>query len=265
MIDDSLDSISVRKQCKLLGINRSNVYYQYKKTNDTELANLIHDIWVEMPYYGYRRITYQLKRDGYQVNHKRVARVMRESKIKAIYPKERFNKNNTNHKKYPYLLNGLKIEKPNQVWGSDITYIKLPDGFVYLIGLIDWSSRFIVAWKISNTLDAGFCLDTLKDAFKVSKPEILNTDQGVQFTSIGWIEFVENNGVKVSMDGKGRWADNVIIERFWRTLKYEHVYLHGFNSLLEANKSIGEFIEIYNNKRLHSSLNYRTPSEIYNA
>jgi putative transposase len=265
MVDKENNGLSVRKQCDLLGIARSNLYYHHAPTVDeTILANEIHEIWLAMPYYGYRRITAELCRRGYGINHKKVLSMMQEMRIKALYPKHRTTIINAAHKKYPYLLHDIKIERPNQVWATDITYIKMPEGFMYLIGIIDVFSRFLVAWSFSNTMEAEFCKAALDKAICTGNiPEILNTDQGCQFTSVAWIESVEGYGIKVSMDGKGRWADNIFIERFWRTLKHEHILLHGFENVKEARDSIGRYIETYNYKRLHQSLGYQTPAEVY--
>jgi len=265
MINAEHEHMSVRRQCVALSISRSNVYYCVEPApNESILANEIHELWLNKPYYGYRRITADLQRRGHRINHKRILRMMRDMRIQALYPKPKTTIHNAEHKKYPYLLRGLEITKPNHVWQTDITYIRLHSGFVYLIGFIDVYSRFIVAWSLSNTLEADFCLKTLDNALlDGKKPEILNTDQGVQFTSYAWISRVEKNDIKVSMDGIGRWADNIFIERFWRTLKHEHILLHAFESVKEARNSIGQFIDIYNNKRLHQSLGYKTPAEIY--
>ncbi len=218
-----------------------------------------------MPYYGYRRITAELRRMNYDINHKRVLRIMQESKIQAIYPRPNTRMRNKNHKVYPYLLKGLIINRPNQVWATDITYIKTKNGWMYLTAIIDLYSRYIVAWRLSNTLDTDFCLSMLEEALINRKPEILNTDQGSQFTSEAWISTVEGNDIKVSMDGKGRWADNVIIERFWRTVKYENILIHIYDSVLELKSSIDMYIHDYNNKRLHQSLGYKTPLEVYSG
>lgn len=264
MLDKAHQFLSIRQQCTLLDVWRSNVYYQRVDAPDESLlANEIHDLWLEMPVYGYRRITAALRRNGHKINQKKVLRIMREMRLQAIYPKPSTTRRNKEHKIYGYLLRGLKISHPNHVWATDITYIKMPGGFMYLIAIIDIYSRFIVAWCLSNTLDTQFCEDVLNDAFRRGKPEILNTDQGCQFTSLVWISMVEGNSVKVSMDGRGRWADNVFIERFWRTLKHEHVLIHAFETVFELKGSLGQFIDTYNHKRLHQSLGYKTPAEVY--
>lgn len=247
-----------------MGISRSAVYYKKRiKENDAIFANIISELWLQMPMYGYRKITAELKRHDYDINHKRVLRLMREAKIQAMYPRPNTSIRHEKHKIYPYLLHGLVIDHPNQVWATDITYIKTSNGWMYLAALIDLYSRRIMAWRLSNTMEAAFCIDMLEDALRIGKPEILNTDQGAQYTGALWIKMVEDNKIMVSMDGKGRWADNVIIERFWRTLKHEHVLLHVFDTVAELKSSIASFIYVYNNKRLHQSLGYNTPAEIY--
>jgi putative transposase len=188
---------------------------------------------------------------------------MREMNIEALYPKPRTSVKASGHKIYPYLLKDLTIDRPNQVWTTDITYLKMPFGFAYLVALIDVYSRFIVAWRVSNTMDTHFCLEMLEKGLIMAIPEILNTDQGSQFTSEAWIKAVQNAGIRVSMDGKGRWADNITIERFWRTLKHEHFLLHSFDNLVQVRESIADFIKLYNYRRLHQSLGYQTPAEVY--
>ncbi len=264
MINDKHASLSVRKQSNLLSINRSNLYYKHDTIFDeSTLANEIHDIWLGAPYYGYRRITAMLKRRLHTINHKRVLRIMKAIGVQALYPRPRTSIPSKEHKKYPYLLRDLVIDRPNQVWKTDITYIKAIGGWMYLIAIIDVYSRYIIEWRLSNTMDTTFCLDMLQCALLKAKPDILNTDQGSQFTSDEWIKCVENNGVKVSMDGVGRWADNIYIERFWRTIKHEHLVWFTFDSVKDLKKSIAEFIRKYNDERLHQSLKYNTPVEVY--
>lgn len=264
MLDKEHTSLSIREQCSLLSLCRSNVYYQSITAHDESiLANEIHELWLEMPFYGYRRITAQLQKRSYKINHKKVLRIMREMSLKALYPKPKTSLHTSGHKVYPYLLRELPIVRSDQAWCTDITYIKMHNGFMYLVAIMDIYSRFILSWRLSNTLDTQFCLDMLGQALVQGKPEIVNTDQGCQFTSIAWISMVEVNGIKVSMDGRGRWVDNVYIERFWRTLKHEHVLLHSYATVSEARNSIGKFIDLYNHKRLHQSLGYKTPSEAY--
>ena len=264
MINQKHDLLSIRRQCNILGIWRSNVYYNAHQSNvESTLANEIRDLWVEMPIYGYRRITAELHRKGYDVNHEHVLRLMRDMHIQALYPKPKTSVRNTAHKIYPYLLRDLSITKPNHAWATDITYIKMSQGFVYLTSLIDLHSRFIIGWGLSNTLDETFCEEALSRAFQYGKPEIINSDQGSQFTSEAWTSYLIKNNIKISMDGKGRWADNIIIERFWRTLKHEHILLYAFESIKEIKESVGKFINMYNFKRLHQALGYKTPAEVY--
>ena len=256
--------ISKRQICTLLNVNRSSLYNKLTpKQGDTTFMNEIHKLWIKIPFYGYRRITAQLRRNGYKVNHKRVIRLMKEMNLKALYPKKKKYNLKNDRSVHPYLLRGLSIDHPNHVWATDITYIRLPQGFVYLICLIDVYSRFIVAWELSNSLDNKFCLRVLDKGLLIAKPEIVNTDQGVQFTSFEWLELLKKNNIKISMDGVGRCLDNIFIERFWRTLKYENLALMPYESMIHARIKITNFIKFYNNERLHSSLEYQTPAEAY--
>ena len=263
---DAENGLSVRTQCELVQVQRSGYYYQSKKQcgEDGKIMNEIYEIWLARPDYGYRRITRQLREEGHKVNRKRgVYRLLRQMNLQAIYPKPRLSTANQEHKTYPYLLEGLKIDRPNQVWMTDITYIPLPRGFVYLVAIIDVYSRYVVAWELSNSLDTDFCLAMLEKALQKNKPEILNSDQGCQFTSQAWIEAVEKEGIQISMDGKGRCLDNVYIERFWRSLKYEDLYVNPPQTVTEARQIIATYIEFYNHKRFHQSLNYQVPAALY--
>ncbi len=247
-----------------MDIARSTVYYEARiDEGDALFANLISEVWLEFPTYGYRKITHELQRRNYDINHKRVLRLMQEANIQAMYPRPNTSVQNKQHKIYPYLLYELVINRPDQVWATDITYIKTTTGWMYLVAIIDLCSRKIISWRLSNTLEVAFCLEMLEEALRHGKPEILNTDQGSQYTCEQWIKMVQDNGIRVSMDGKGRWADNIIIERFWRTLKHEHILLYVFDTVQDLKKSIASFIYIYNNKRLHQNLGYKTPAEIY--
>jgi len=266
MIKQDHTQLSVRSQCQLLDLYRSTVYYQpTPKMDDPIVMNTIHELWLKHPYYGYRRITQQLKRDGHDINYKRIRRLMRTMNLQAIYPKKKLSQPNKEHHIYPYLLKDLAITEPNQVWASDITYIKLPHGFVYLVCLIDLYSRYIVSWELSNCLSTDFCISMFERAVKTTTPEIINTDQGAQFTSQAWIDSLTKKEIKVSMDGAGRCMDNIHIERFWRTLKYEDINLMVYETVSEAYHGIKKFIDFYNNERLHSSLKYRPPFELYNT
>lgn len=257
--------LTVKRKCELLKIARSTVYYCPKtgQNDDALLLNEIRDIYRDQPFYGYRRINVELRRRGFVVNHKKVQRILSSAGIQALYPTKKTTISNPLHKKYPYLLKGLKIEYPNQVWQVDITYIKIQQGFVYLVCLIDLFSRKIMGWDLSTFLDTAAPLRALQMALRHATPLIINSDQGCQFTSETWIKTITQHEIFVSMDGKGRWADNVFVERLWRTIKYELVYLHSFETVSQARTIIHNFIDFYNKKRFHQALNYHTPDAIY--
>ena len=256
--------LSVRDQCALLCCNRSSFYYApVECAGDTELLNEISEVWHEIPVYGYRRLWAALRRKGHEINQKRVQRLMREAGLMAIYQRPKTSILNPEHKVYPYLLRGLPIVSPNQVWATDLTYIKMSKGFMYLMAIMDVYSRKVLTWDLGNSMDLSFCLGILERALRQAKPGIMNTDQGSQYTSLQWINMVEGAGGQVSMDGIGRWADNIPIERFWRTIKWEHLFLRGFETPRDVKNSLTEFIEFYNTRRLHQALNYNTPDEIY--
>lgn len=219
--------------------------------------------YMEHPFYGVRRMTEVIRKSGTMVNHKRIARLMRQMGIVAIHPKRNLSKANQEHKKYPYLLKDLAIVKPDQVWCSDITYIPMQRGFLYLVAVMDWFSRYVLSWRLSNTLSTDFCIEALNQAFGVSSPEIFNTDQGCQFTSSAFTGRLESAGIAISMDGKGRAFDNIFIERFWRSLKYEEVYLREYQTVIEAKTRIDTYINFYNRQRPHQSLEYLTPENLY--
>lgn len=265
MIEHDGDAIDMKKKCELLGVARSTMYYQSKPTkNDVMVVlNEIRDIYQEKPFYGYRRITVELRKRGFEVNHKKVQRLLALARIKAIYPTKKTTIRDLQHKVYLYLLRELKIDRPDQVWQVDITYIKIRHGFVYLVCLIDVFSRKIMGWDVSTFLDTSSCLKALNNALEYGKPEIINSDQGCQFTSVVWTETLKQHNVFISMDGKGRWADNVYVERLWRTIKYENVFLHSFDTVDQARVALHNFIDFYNQKRFHQSLNYHTPNVIY--
>jgi putative transposase len=257
----------VRRLCDLLHLNRSTLYYEEKppEIDEVDLLNAIRDVWVRRPFYGYRRITAQLRADGYSVNRKRVARLMREGGIQAIFPGPNTSRRNQLHKVHPYLLRDLKITHPNQAWMVDITYLRMQNGFMYLVALIDVHSRYVVGWALSNTLETTSCLDALKSALTIAKPDIINSDQGCQFTSEDWVDFLLENSIKISMTGKGRCHDNIYIERFWRSFKREEFYLNEYESVKELKRAIHAYIEFYNRKRFHQSLDYKTPADVYFA
>ena len=224
---------------------------------------LIDRQYLVTPFYGTRKVAAWLKSRGYIVNRKRVRRLMRLMGLKAIYRRPRTSRPAPGHKIYPYLLKGMKITRPNQVWAADITYIPMARGFLYLVAIIDWYSRYVLSWRLSNTLDADFCVEALKEALRKGKPEIFNTDQGAQFTSEAFTGLLEQHGVKISMDGKGSYNDNLFIERLWRTVKYEEVYLKAYQDGREARSSLGQYFHFYNNERPHQALDYRTPAELF--
>lgn len=267
MIESEHPQLSIRRQCELVGLNRSTFYYTSARESDLNLylMRLIDVQYTKAPFYGWRRMTAHLRRQGNEVNHKRVQRLMQKMGLQAIYPKRRTTITAQGHKVYPYLLRNLSITRPNQVWSSDITYIRMLHGFMYLVAVIDWHSRYVLAWQLSNTLDGLFCQDVLDLALAQGTPEIFNTDQGVQFTAEGFTSRLEGAGVRISMDGRGRALDNVFVERLWRTVKYEHVYLHEYTSVLELEKSLEQYFAFYNHERLHQSLSYQPPVEVHFA
>jgi len=225
--------------------------------------NLVDEQYTRTPFYGVPRMTAWLRRQGYGVNHKRIQRLMRLMGLEAIYPKPRLSIPSKEHKIYPYLLKGVSIDRPDQVWGADITYIRLAHGFMYLVAIMDWFSRYVLSWELSNTLETNFCLKALEGALMLSKPEIFNSDQGSQFTSLEFTGRLQTSGITISMDGRGRVFDNIFVERLWRSVKYEEVYLNHYQTVSEARLGLTEYFQFYNTERLHSSLEYRTPEEVY--
>ncbi len=268
MIDHNKDNLSLVRQCYLLSISRSNLYYKPKGESllNLKLMRLIDEQFLKTPCYGSRQMARHLNREGYCVGRHRVRRLMRLMGIEAIYQTPRTSDPHPAHKIYPYALRGLSITRPNHVWCTDITYIPMGRGFLYLVAIMDWASRKVLSWHLSNTMDTGFCIEALEEALeKYGAPEIFNTDQGSQFTSINFTNVLKEHGIQISMDGKGRWMDNVFIERLWRSMKYECVYLKQFSGGVEARKEIGEYLEFYNEERPHSTFNGHTPSEVYNG
>lgn len=257
--------ITITKQCQLLGLSRSSYYYEpYCESSwHLEIMRKIDEIFMAHPFYGKRRISAVLKAQGYNVGVDLARTLMKRMGIEAIYPKPNLSKPHPNHRVYPYLLRGVEISKQDQVWSTDITYLPMKNGFLYLTAVIDWYSRFVLAWRLSNSLDGGFCREVLREALTKGKPEVFNTDQGTQYTSLKFIEILENGGICISMDGRGRALDNVWIERLWRTVKQEEVYIHEYTDGAEAYKGLGQYFSFYNDKRPHSSLGYRTPAEVY--
>lgn len=264
-IDRNHKYIPLKRQAELLGVSRESLYYQKRAIDPVTLKimNRIDELFTKRPFYGSRRITKQLKREGFKVNRKKVQRLMRLMGIEAIYPKPNLSLNGKVHPTFPYLLKGLVIKRPNQVWGIDITYIRLEGGFVYLVAVIDWYSRFVVDWEISISLDREFVLEVLKRAFLKAKPEILNSDQGVQMTAEEHIDLLQSHEVKISMDHRGRCFDNIFTERLWRTVKYEEVYLKEYSSPKDVILNLREYFNFYNYERLHQSLEDKTPAEVY--
>jgi putative transposase len=268
MIDTNHPTLSIRRQCELLDLNRSTYYWQpaSESTLNLELMRLIDQEYTRAPFYGYRKMTARLNNEHqYAVNTKRVARLMRKMGLQALYPRPGTSIPDRQHKKYPYLLRGLDIDRPNQVWAADITYVPLPHGFMYLVAIMDWFSRFVLAWQLSNTLDGGFCLEALRRALRDGQPDIFNTDQGVQFTAYAFTDELEAANIRVSMDGRGRFFDNIFIERLWRTVKYEDIYLKGYETVPALAGGLGDYFQLYNFDRPHQSLGYRTPADVHFA
>ena len=261
----SQHALSITRQCQLLSLNRSTAYYQPKSVSAEELALMrrIDEMHLKRPFYGSRRLRDWLWEEGHEINRKCVQRLMRQMGITALYPKKGTSHPGKGHKIYPYLLKGLKIDRPNQVFCTDITYIPMAKGFVYLVAIMDWSSRKVLSWRLSNTMDTDFCIDALEEAIaRYGAPEIFNTDQGAQFTSSAFTGVLKAHDIQISMDGKGRWIDNVFIERLWRSVKYEEVYLHAYDSVNQARSRIGRYLEFYNSERKHQSLGM-TPDQAY--
>ena len=249
-------SLSLVKQCDTLALARSGLYYQPRPDSDADLKlmRLIDEIHLNRPFLGVRRITDALHALGHRVNRKRIQRLMRKMGIQAIYPRPNLSKRNTQHKVYPYLLRGLKIKRPNQVWATDITYIPMNKGFVYLTVIMDWYSRRILSWRLSNSLDSSFCVDALEEAlYRYGKPEIFNSDQGSQYTSDAFTDVLKAHDIRISMDGKGAWRDNVFVERLWRSVKYEEVYLNAYESMQHAKSRLSNWIDFYNRESKHQT------------
>ena len=246
-------------------MSRSSLYYEPggEASEDLRLMRLIDEQYTARPFYGSRRMTVWLNEQGEEVNRKRVQRLLRVMGLEAIYPKPRLSLAGKGHRIYPYLLRGVKVERRDQVWSTDITYVPMPSGFMYLAAVIDWYSRYVIGWRLSNTLDGSFCLEMLEDALRVGKPEVFNTDQGAQFTAAAFTGRLEAAGVAVSMDGRGRALDNVFVERLWRTVKYEDIYIRGYEAVPELHRGLGRYFGFYNDERPHQSLDYRTPAAVY--
>jgi putative transposase len=257
--------LSILDQCKLLGIPRSSYYYEPCREDAVNimLMRLIDEIYTIRPYYGSRRIAWELNKKGYAVGRDLVVTLMRRMGVQAIYAKPRLSDPHPNHKVYPYLLRNLTIDEKDLVWSMDITYIRMKHGFLYLTAIIDWYTRYILSWKLANSLDVGFCIEALVEALAIGKPLIFNTDQGSQFTSLEFTGILEQRGIKISMDGRGRALDNIFIERFWRSLKQEEVYLKDYQDGIEAYEGIEKYFTFYNEERPHMALNYKAPGLVY--
>lgn len=266
-MDRSGRDLSLRTQCDLLGVNRSGLYYEPVPVSDENLLymRLLDEQYTEDPTYGVLRMTAHLRRQGYPVNEKRVRRLLRIMGLEAVYQKPDTRRSNPEHSVYPYLLKGVEVTRSNQVWSTDITYIPMKKGFVYLMAVMDWYSRHVLDWEVSTTLEADFCIETVGRLLERQSCEIFNTDQGAQFTTPRFTQPLLARGVRVSMDGRGRAFDNIFIERLWRTVKYDYVYLHDIQTVSDLRVGLGDFFDRYNYKRLHQSLGYRTPAEVYQA
>lgn len=261
--------LSIKRQCELLGIPRASYYYTSKKVDDSCELEILKSILIHLekkPFYGYRKIAKALQKDGVDITRKQVRRIMKKMGLRAIYPKKNLSKPRKGHKIYPYLLRNKAIALPNQVWATDVTYIKVNGSFVYLVAVLDLYSRKVLSWRLSNTMDTHFCIEALEEAISLyGVPGIFNTDQGSQFTSDAFTSVLSKHGIQISMDGKGRALDNIYVERLWRTLKYEEIYLNYYEDVKELKIAVNKYFEFYNSERFHQSLDYETPDEIYNS
>jgi len=266
-VEPSNLDISIQRQCRLLGLSRSSYYYRPKGETalNLELMRLIDEQYTKIPFYGSPKMTLWLRAQGYVVNHKRVERLMREMGLQAVYPKPNTSKPSPGHKIYPYLLRDVEIDHADQVWSADITYIRMSRGFLYLVAMMDWFSRYVLSWRLSNTLESSFCVEGLEAALRFRKPEIFNTDQGTQFTSGDFSGILKDREIAISMDGRGRYLDNIFVERLWRSVKYEEVYLHDYQTPGEAYLGLKRYFEFYNTERFHQSLDGKTPYEVYSS
>lgn len=265
LVEESNQNLSIVRQAELLGIARSTVYYKERGLTDGDflLLNLVDEIYCDQPYYGTRKISNELKRRGYQVGRDKARTLMNILGLEAIYPKPKTSIGNKEHEVFKYLLKDLPIVRPNHVWGVDITYIRLAQGWIYLVAIMDWFSRFVISWETSITLESHFCIECLNNALKIAIPEIHNSDQGSQFTSKAYLEILKESKAQISMDGKGRCFDNIFTERLWRTVKHDEVYPKNYQTVREAERGLAEYFEKYNYRRLHQALDYQTPYEVY--
>jgi putative transposase len=264
-VDVNHDTLSIVRQCQLLGLPRSTCYYHGadESEKNLELMRLLDEQYMQTPFYGSRRMAWWLQEQGYKVNRKRIQRLLRLMGLEAVYPRPRTSDPNLEHRIYPYLLRNLAISKVNQVWSADITYIPMSRGFMYLVAILDWHSRYVVAWRLSNSLDSDFCVEALQAALALGQPQIFNTDQGCQFTSRAFTSVLEQRQIAISMDGRGRALDNVFIERLWWSVKYEDVYLRSYETVLELEAGLAAYFEFYCRRRPHSSLENRMPWDVY--
>ena len=265
MVDREHPSLSLVRQCALLEVSRSSLYYRPRVASQEDLSLMgeIDRQYLETPFFGSRRMKAWLERRGMPVSRKRVQRLMRAMGLRAIYRWPDTSRRAPDHPVYPYLLRNVRITRPNQVWAADITYLPMARGFLYLVAVMGWHSRYVLAWRLSNTLEAGFCAEALEEALAKGRPEVFNTDQGSQFTSLEFTQVLQERGVMISMDGKGRYQDNIFVERLWRTVKYEEVYLKAYASVLEAQQGLEDYFQFYNGLRPHQALGYRTPAEVF--
>ncbi len=265
LIEPTHQRISVRRQCQLLGVNRSHLYYapRTETVENLRLLRLLDEQYTRCPFYGVRRMTAWLDQQGHEVNAKRVRRLLRKMGLMAVYPKPSLSQSGAGAQVYPYLLRGVEIARVNQVWSTDITYIRLLSGFIYLVAIMDWYSRYVLAWEVSNTLESSFCVAALDRALQQGEPEVFNSDQGAQFTSLVFTARLKERDIQISMDGRGRALDNIFVERLWRSVKYEEVYLKDYRHAPDAIRGLGAYFEFYNRERLHQSLDYKTPEAVY--
>ena len=267
LLEPGHPQVSLRRQCALLGLARGSWYYQPvgEGEENLQVMRLLDEQYTATPFYGVRRMTAWLRSQGYAVNPKRVRRLLRTMGLEAIYPKPRLSQPAAGHTRYPYLLRGVTVDRVNQVWSADITYVRLAAGFVYLVAVIDWFSRYVLSWAVSITMDVPFCVEALEQAFRQGQPEIFNTDQGAQFTSQEFTARLKEGGVQISMDGRGRALDNVFVELLWRSVKYEDVYVRDYQSVWYARQHLARYFGFYNEERLHQALGYRTPAAVYHG
>ena len=266
LIEKENEDITIKRQCQLLGVSRTSIYYQPLEISaeDKAIMNLVDEIYTACPFYGNRRIKAELNlTHNIPIGRMHLRTLVNLMGIQAIYPKKNLSWRNKNHKVYPYLLRNLKIERPNQVWSIDITYLKLEAGFAYLVAIIDWYSRYVISWKVSNSLDIDFCLECLEEALKFDTPEIFNSDQGSHFTSPKFTSILESHNIKISMDGRGRCLDNIFVERLWRSVKQENIYLNNYRDVLETRNGLSKYFLFYNQRRRHQALNNLTPEQIH--